>query len=284
MKIGIVGDAKRAVAWEQHLRPHRIVQEVDLCPSLSEIGSVDACIIIDDTDQNLTILYEAIRMELNCFLVSKPPENKLELEKIHHAAVEAGVHVQFSHWPTLAPATQWMMNRIKKPAVISITRDLIFTQWMGSETEYRYIWYDELGLCVKWINSGIHQMEAKEIQLENKLPIFMHLFLRFDNGATADIKINTGASENRHQRIISNKQEILDCNVREQNIRIGRLNSDEQLYFEKQSFDPARSAEKAALMFLKAIQMNAESPYTSFDAYQFAVQLERVTQRLRQFV
>lgn len=284
MKVGIVGDAKRAVAWEQHLRPHRIVQEVDLCPNLNDIGSVDACLIINDTEHNLDILHEAIRQELNCFLISKPPVDRLKLEKVHHAAVEAGVHVQFSHWPTLAPATQWMMNRIKKPNAISISRELIYTQLAGSETEFHHLWYDELGLCVKWVNSGIHQVEAKEIQMENKLPVFIHLFLRFDNGATADIKIHAGSDINRHQRIISNRQEILDCDVREQKVRIGRLNTGGQLFFEKKDFDPAKAAEKAALMFLKTIQMNSSSPYSSYDAYQFAIQLDRVEQRLRQFV
>ena len=50
MKVGIVGDASRTVAWEKHLRPHSIVQEVDLCPSLKEVGNVDA-VMDGDIDQ-----------------------------------------------------------------------------------------------------------------------------------------------------------------------------------------------------------------------------------------
>ena len=48
MKIGIIGDATRGVAWEHHLRPHNIVEQVDLCPSLKDLGEVDACFILDE--------------------------------------------------------------------------------------------------------------------------------------------------------------------------------------------------------------------------------------------
>lgn len=283
MKVGIVGDAKRAVAWEQHLRPHRIVQEVELCPNINEVGQVDACLLIDETDQNLDILLEGIQLGLNCFLISRQPTNTQKLEKIYRATREAGVHVQFSHWPTLAPATQWMMDRMDRPSFLSISREIIYTQFLNSEDEFRHFWIDEVGLCMKWIDSGIHHIEAKEIELENEQKVATHIFIRFDNGSTADINIFTGATENRHRRIASSRQEVFECTVPTQLVRIGRLNSGNHLFFDKQSFDPAKSAEKAALIFLKAIQMNKETPYTSYDAYQLSIQIERLEKRLSQF-
>ncbi|MEX0844532.1 MAG: hypothetical protein WD022_04590 [Balneolaceae bacterium] len=283
MKVGIVGDAKRAVAWEQHLRPHQIVQEVELCPYISEVGKVDACLLVDETDQNLDILLQGIQLGLNCFLISRQPTDVEKLEKIYRATKEAGVQVQFSHWPTLAPATQWMMDRMARPTMLSINREVSHTQFLNTEDEFRHLWIDELGLCMKWQDSGLHHIEAKEIKLGTNQPIAVHIFLRFDNGSTADIKIYTGAVDNKHQRIASTKNEILECQVSTQTIRIGRLNSGNHLFFEKQSFDPAKSAEKAALMFLKSVQMNKETPYTSYDAYQLASQVELIEKRLSQF-
>ncbi len=284
MKVGIVGDAKRAVAWEQHLRPHRIVQEVELCPGIREVGKVDACLLIDETEQNLDILLEGIQLGLNCFLISRQPTNTQKLEKIYRATKEAGVHVQFSHWPTLAPATQWMMDRMSRPVFLSITREVNHTQFLNSDEEFRHFWIDEVGLCMKWIDSGIHHVEAKAIHLEGKHPITIHIFLRFDNGSTVDIRIYTGSGQNNHKRIASTKQEILECNVPSQDIRIGRLNSGNHLFFEKQDFDPAKSAEKTALMFLKSIQMDRETPYTAYDAYQLSLQIENIEKRLSQFL
>lgn len=283
MKVGIVGDAKRAVAWERHLRPHQIVQEVELCPHINEVGEVDACFLVDETDQNLDILLEGIQLGLHCFLISRQPTDTQKLEKIYRATKEAGVQVQFSHWPTLAPATQWMMDRMDRPSYLSISREINYTQFLNSEDEFRHFWIDELGLCMKWMDSGIHHAEAKQIKLDNLHPTAIHVFLRFDNGSTADISIYTGASENRHKRVASNSQEILDCSVQDQLIRIGRLNSGDHLYFEKQVFDPAKSAEKAALMFLKSVQMNKETPYTAYDAHKLSLQIKTLEKRLSQF-
>lgn len=284
MKVGIVGDAKRAVAWEKHLRPHQIVREVELCPHITEVGKVDACLLVDESDQNLDILLQGIQLGLNCFLISRQPTNTQKLEKIYRATKEAGVHVQFSHWPTLAPATQWMMDRMDRPSFLSITREIGYSQFLNTEDEFRHFWIDELGLCMKWIDSGIHHIEAKQIHLEDKQPVAIHIFLRFDNGSTADINIYTGASESKHLRIVSSRQELLECNVPTQTVRAGRLNSANNLYFDRQTFDPAKSAEKAALMFLKSIQMNQETPYTSYDAYQLSNQIERIEKRLKQFI
>ncbi|MDR9417102.1 MAG: hypothetical protein RI564_12525 [Gracilimonas sp.] len=283
MKVGIVGDAKRAVAWEQHLRPHQIVKEVELCAHINEIGDVDACLLVDESDQNLEVLQEGIQLGLNCYLISKMPTDSVKLEKIYRSTREAGVHVQFSHWPTLAPATQWMMDRMHRPTYLSVSRLIQYTQFMNSEDEFRHFWIDELGLCMKWMDSGIHHAEAKKIILNDIHPSAIHIFLRFDNGATADLSIYTGASENRHFRIASNKIEILECDVSTQDIRIGRLNSGNHLYFEKQSFDPTKSAEKSALLFLKSIQMNKESLYTAYDAYLLSKQVKSLEKRISQF-
>ena len=284
MKVGIIGDAKRAVAWEQHLRPHRIVREVELCAHLKEVDDVDACLLIDDTPSNLDILLEAIQRGLNCFLISRQPTHSQKLEKIFRATKEAGVLVQFSHWPTLAPATQWMMDRVVRPAYVSITREVGYSQFMNAEEEFRHFWIDELGLCMKWMDSGLHHVEAKEVRLEHKHPVAIHIFLRFDNGSTADIRIYTGADAPKHQRIVSSKNEVLECDVPSQTIRIGRLNSGNHLYFEKQTFDPAKSAEKSVLMFLKSVQMEQETAYNPYDAYQLSSQIERIEKRLQQFL
>jgi hypothetical protein len=283
MKVGIVGDAKRAVAWERHLRPHQIVQEVELCAHIHEIGHVDACLLVDESENNLDILLEGIRQGLNCFLIARQPTDSKKLEIIHRASQEAGVHVQFSHWPTLAPATQWMMDRMDRPSYLSISREINYTQFLNTQDEFRHFWIDELGLCMKWIDSGIHHTEAKQIRLNDVHPSAIHIFVRFDNGSTADISIYTGASENRHKRVVANRLEILECNVHDQHIRVGRLNSGDHLFFEKQSFDPAKAAEKAALTFLKSVQMNKETPYNAYDAYQLSLHIKHLEKRLSQY-
>lgn len=283
MKIGIVGNAIRGVAWEQHLRPHNIVEQVDLCPTIHDLKEVDACLIVDETEQNLDILLEAIQKGFHCFFVTKLPSDIKKLEKIHRAAREAGSLVQFAHWPSLAPATRWMMDVLPKPTFIHIEKEIVRTQLANIATEFRNLWIDELGMVIKWINSGIHHIEAKQISIEKYHPTMAHLFLRFDNGATASINVYAAASQNRHTRIIANKHELLECNVREQIVKHGHIGSAGKLYFEKQTFDPSKAAEKAALLFLKSIQLGKDPAYTSYDALQLAIQVNRVESRIKQF-
>ncbi|MFV1885471.1 MAG: hypothetical protein ACMZ7B_13360 [Balneola sp.] len=283
MKVGIVGDATRGIAWEAHLRPHSIVRQVELTPSINDLDSVDACLILDESEHNLDILLEGIHKGFNCFFIAKPPTDIKRLEKIHRAAKEAGVIIQFAHWPTLAPATQWMMDKVSRPNFIHIEKEINKNQLIDVENEFKHLWIDEFGLCLKWIDSGIHHIEAKKINLTEHYPVIIHLFLRFDSGASASISVYTGAAENKHKRIISNKNELLECDVPNQIIKLGRVNDSSRLYFEKQVFDPATSAEKAALLFLKSIQLNKESAYTSYDALRLATNIERVEQRLKQF-
>jgi len=280
MKVGIVGDATRTVAWEKHLRPHGIVSEVNLVPTINDIGDVDACLILDDTSDNLDNLLNAIQLGYNCFLIAKPPTDSSKLEKVHRASKEAGVKVQFSHWPTLAPATQWMMDEITKPQFLHITRYVSRSTLVDPVNEFKNLWIDELGLAIKWINSGIHHLEAQSIWMDESNPISIHLFLRFDNGSTASIVIYASAQENHHHRLACSRSEILDCSVPTQKVRIGRLNDGGHLFFGKQIFDPALSAEKAALHFLKSIQLNTETPYSSYDALQLAHQIQKVQDRL----
>lgn len=283
MKVGIVGNSKRGIAWEGHLRPHSIVREVELNASISDLENVDACFILSESSDNLDLLLEGIQKGFNCFFIAKQPTNVLKLEKIHRASKEAGVLVQFAHWPTLAPATQWMMDKVARPGFIHIEKEVNRNQLVDVLTEFQHLWIDELGLCLKWIDSGIHHIEAKQVSLSEELPVLIHLFLRFDSGSSASINVYAGASENNHKRLISNKKELLECNVPLQTIKLGRVSESDKLYFEKQVFDPSTAAEKAALLFLKSIQLKRESAYTSYDALRLAINVEKVKQRLQQF-
>jgi hypothetical protein len=283
MKVGIVGDATRAVAWEQHLRPHNIVSEVELCATIQDLDTVDACFILDENEHNLDILLEGVRRGFHCFFIAKQPTNIPMLEKVHRSAKESGCRVQFSQWPSLAPATRWMMDKLPKPSYLHIDKEIERNTIVNLLPSFKSYWMDEVGLCMKWLDSGLHHIEAKEIQLSGSYPIAIHLFLRFDNGSTATINIYSGAGSNRHQRLAANKHEILECNVIDQAVRVGRTNESKRVYFKKQEFDASTAAEKAALLFLKSIQMGKESGYNSYDALQLAIQTERIEARLNQF-
>lgn len=283
MKIAIIGDASRTMAWENHLRPHNIVQEVILSPSINGIQKADACLLLDDTSQNIEHLLSTIQKGIHTFFISKLPLNVERLERVQRVSREANVQVQFSHWPSLSSATQLMTELIDRPSLINIVREVNHTLIVESSSDFEHLWVDEVGFCLRLMNSGIHHIEAKQVSLENKEPVAMQIFIRFDNGGTASIYINIGATENNHHRFVANHTGIIECDVNKQIIRDGRIGSGNKLFFKKEEFDPSKSAEKAALQFLKAIQLNKEPTFTIHHLLQLARVAKKIDGRLKQF-
>jgi len=266
MKFGIVGPAERAVAWEEHLRPHRAIEEVVISSSLEGIGNVDACLLFDESKNQLKTLLKAIRCGFHSFLISKLPADIQKVEQIYHSAEEANILLQFSHWPTLAPASQWMSKKINKPRFIQIIRQINHTEFMEDRSNIDNIWIDELAFCLKWINGNVHKKDFKIVQLQSNKTHAVHLFLRFDSGATANIYVNTSSRESIHHRFASDKTYLAECDVQSQTVRLGQESEgNHHLFFKKQVFDPAQAAEMAVTQFIKAIQLKKDTLYNGYD-------------------
>ncbi len=279
MKIGIVGPADRAVAWEEHLRPHQSVKEVVIAPSLKGVGDIDACLILDETDAQIQTLLSAIKAGFHSFLISRLPTDLKDIEKVYHTAEEANVLLQFSHWPTFAPASQFMVKRIAKPTFIQVVREISHTDFLEKRYELEYYWIDELAFCLKWINGNVHQLDIKKVNLDRSIDRAIHLFLRFDSGATASIYVSTCAAEKRQHRFAADHMFVADCDVHSQTVRIGKENENRHLFFEKQSFDSSQAAEIATTQFLKSIQLNKATPYGGYDLLKLATEIDKIKRR-----
>ncbi len=280
MKIGIVGPADRAVAWEKHLRPHRSVTEVVIAAGLTGIGDVDACFLLNDSEERLQHVLKAVKKGYHCFLISKLPDDVQEIEKIYYAAEESNVLLQFSHWPTLAPASGWMAKKVTRPSFIQINREISHTRFLEMNHDFDYFWIDELAYCLRWIDGAVHHLDLKTVEFDKKHPYAIHLFLRFDSGATSNIFLNVAAGRDNHHRIASNQNYYLDCDVIEQSVRCGQQNQNGHLYFNKQTFDPAKAAELAAMQFIKSIQMNKPSVYNGYHLLKLANEIRKIKNRL----
>lgn len=280
MRIGIVGPADRAIAWENHLRPHRTVEEVVITAKIEDVGEVDACLILDDSENRIETLLNAIRSGFHSFLVSALPTDLKSIEKVYHTAEEANILLQFAHWPTFAPASQWMNKKIAKPSFIQVVREISYTQFLERTHNFRYYWIYELAYCLKWIDGNVHHTDVKDVDIQGIRNQALHLFLRFDSGATANIFISSCAPSNRHQRFASNHSFLVDCDVHSQTVRFGQMNDSKHLFFEKQLFDASETAEIAATQFIKSIQLNKPTLYSGYDLLKLANQIKIIEERL----
>lgn len=281
MKIGIIGSADRAIAWEKHLRTHHSVSEVAIAAKLNNIGPVDACFLIDDTENRLPHLLKSVKKGLHTFLIGPLPTRDTQLvEKVYHAAEEANVQLQFSHWPTLAPASKWMAKKILKPSFIQVTREITHAQRMESDFSFDYFWINELAFCLRWANGAVHQIDMKSVELDSRKRHLLHLFIRFDSGTTANVYVNTASQVTNHHRLAANHNYLLDCNVGEQTVRLGEENESGHLFFNRQSFDASKSAELAVMEFIKSIQLKRPAIYNGYHLMELNKTLDKIDRRL----
>lgn len=281
MKLGIVGPADRAMAWEKHLRPHRSVSEVTITSQLKDIGNVEACLLLDESEQRLEHLLEAIKKGYHTFLIAPLPTCREKVEKVYHAAEEANVLLQFSHWPTLAPASKWMSKKVAKPSFIQISREINHSEYLESGHSFDYYWIDELAFSLRWINSAVHHIDLQTVSFSKDHIYALQMFLRFDSGATANIYVNAASETPKHHRLAANSNYLLDCNVTEQTVRLGEQKNDSRhLYFNHQSFDATKSAELAASEFIKSIQLNRPTIYNGYHLLELTKLMEKINKRL----
>jgi len=280
MKIGIVGPADRAVAWEKHLRPHKSVSEIAISANLEGIGDVDACLMLDKTEHRLHHLLEAVKIGYHTYLISPLPTDSKMVEKVYHAAQESNVLLQFSHWPTMAPASKWMAKKVSKPSFIQVVRGLIHSEYIESGHDFNYYWIDELAFCLRWISGAVHHIDLKTVEFASNKLYALHMFLRFDSGATSNIYINTASDKNNHHRLAANNNYLLDCNVHDQTVRVGEEHDNKHLYFKRQSFDATKAAELSGMEFLKSIQMNRPTIYNGYHLLELTKTIEKIKKRL----
>ncbi len=280
MKIGIVGPADRAMAWEKHLRSHRLISEVAITGDVSEIGDVNACFLLNDSANRLQQLLEVVKKGYHAFLIAPLPSDSHLVEKVYHAAEESNVLLQFSHWPTLAPASKWMAKKVENPSFLQINREISHSEYLESSHDFDYYWIDELAFCLRWINGAVHHMDLKTVELSGNNVYALHMLLRFDSGATANISINVAAKNSRHHRQAANNHFLVDCDVLNQSVRLGEENTDGHLYFSRQTFDAAKAAELAALEFIKSIQLKRPTVYNGYHLMELTKTMDKIKKRL----
>lgn len=281
MKIGIVGSAEQAMAWENHLRIHQSVTEVVIAPQLTGMDSIDACFLLDKSEHRLNHVLDAVKKGIHTFLIAPLPTSDSKLvNQVYHASEEANVQLQFSHWPTLAPSSKWMAKKIAKPSFVQVNRNITHSERLESDTSFEHLWTNELAFCLRWISGAIHHIDLKTVDLNSPRPHALHMFIRFDSGATANIYVNAASLSSAHHRIAADHNYLADCDVLEQTVRLGEKNQSDHLYFNRQSFDASKSAELAAMEFIKSIQLKRPTIYNGYHLMELTKTLDKIDKRL----
>lgn len=280
MKIAILGEKNRASAWEKHLRKLSAISEVIITSSIPSKDSVDAAILLDNTDFKLNALEQLIKLGIHSYLVSHLPLDEKALERIHHSAQEADVRVQFSHWPSLAPASLWMKQKIKKPNLIQIKREVKFLSGAIDQPEIDHHWVDEIAWIIKELGGNVHRIEVKPMVV-NQVRLGLNITLRYEDSSVASIQFSALGGSNTHQRTISDENMAMDCDAIHQLVHLYRVNDFGNLKEETKKFDPKSTAEVSVLHFIKSIQLERDTLFNTYDALQTAKIVGKIYEQIR---
>ncbi len=281
MKIAIIGESNRAKAWEKHLRGLSAVKEVITCPTLTQ-DPVDGCIILDDSINNLNLLHDAVRKGYHSYLVAHLPLDELLLEKIYHASEEAQVNVQFSHWPSHSPSTQWIKQQMPKPMLIQIKKELSSNGGTDGSRSFEQQWVDELAFIIRFHQSSIQHIIAKPIRIEERW-LGLQVTLRFDDGAVASIQYNTASEQDAHQRILSSNHLMIDCDIITNKSRRIEVTNEKRVRTTNNFFDPKETVQLSVMNFIKSIQTNKKSAFSAYDALKTVQAHGKIIENLRRF-
>lgn len=276
MKIAVVGQTQRSIAWEKHLRKLTVIKEVVLTDNLTPEDKADAVLLIDDSPERIAKLLHYVRLGHHTYLIARLSDEIEKLEKVYHSAEESGVTVQFSHWPSMSESTQLSRQIIDKPDLIQIKKECIPLSEINSAMDgYDYDWIDEVALIIKWMGGNIHRCEIKPLYLGSHF-IGLALSLRFENSSVASLQYLSHANREYHQRVISSKYHLIDCDITGQTARVLSLNNFGKISVKHHEFDPSDTAEWSVAQFIKSIQMHRESVFSAYDALMTARTVQRI--------
>ena len=266
MKIAIVGQQERCIAWEKHLRKLKVIEEVIITNSLAASDKVNAVLLIDDSPSRLEQLLNSVRLGYHTYLISRLSDDTESLEKIYHSAEESGVKVQFSHWPSMAESTNLIKKLIEKPELIQIKKENnVLPSANPVSTDSTYEWIDEVALIIKWMGGNIHHMEVKPVSLGTFL-LGLAITFRFENSSVATLHYLSGTDRENHQRIISSSTLLVDCDITKQITRILSVTDFGKISVRIDEFDPTDSAKWSVVQFIKSIQTGQKTVFSAYDA------------------
>jgi hypothetical protein len=261
LTVGLLGEPDRISAWEQYLRPHPSVGKVVLTKDLKALGSIDACIILDEQDA-LSHAYNLGRQKVHVFIVGKLPTDLPMLIRLQNTIEESRSVLQFSNWSYFNPVSLWMLEHLPRPRLLHTTRE-VTNSVNDPHLKLDNLWIEDLALTLRWINSGIHKIDTHMVQIGDST-LSRNTWIQFENGTTATLFHSMQAQNNRHVRYAYDDRITLEANVIEKNVIATYINNDET-FVENKSFAKDLPANQAITRFLKAIQMQSKAEYGIYD-------------------
>jgi hypothetical protein len=267
LRIGILGEPDRTLAWEKYLRIHPSVAEVVCTTAIPALGDILACILLDESDALNNAIHFA-RHGLHVFLVCRIPTDLPMLIRLQHTVEESHSVAQFVNWAYFHPISLWMMEQMPRPRVLHSYREVPLQHVRDHTLRLDNLWLEDLSLVLKWVDSGVHKIESHTVVQANET-VCRHAWLQFDNGTSATFSLSQKSASLQHKRLAFDTNTTIEADIIARKIHLNRTQQD-TLPYEVRDFTSELPVQQAITRFLKAIQMRRAAEYGIFDVVRLA--------------
>lgn len=280
MKIVIVGDQQRADTWEQLFRKLPEISEVIFTNEILADPTVDGVLLIDDSEHALSRLLQSVKNGHHTYFISRLFYHTERLEEIYRASEEAGVQVQFSHWPTLSESVQWIKKRMPNPSHIMIRKDSVQASRKVIDIEdFNHEWMDEISLITGITGGQVHKSIIRPVLLKNWITGFSATLL-FESSTVVSFHFSGIASQKFHQRIFSDHHSLLDFDALAQQVHSINLNSLNRMTRTVEAFHSAETAKNSLNAFIRSAKENTRPVFSPYEAISASKVIDLISRSL----
>jgi predicted dehydrogenase len=172
------------------------------------------------------------------------------------------------------------LEHIKQPSLLHFERSLTATEFDVYDNPFRNLWLDELALLLKMVPAHVLKIDVGfSGDNETSSPRF-HLFIRFDDGTTATLFVNTYAEKAVHKRVISGSFNSAEIDHLNGKLTVRELSEAGLRHSQPVQLGRDEPADIGLGDFLATIKKKSDPGYTIFDALKLTEAVETVDRQL----
>ncbi len=231
MKIGLIGinsskEEKSFESIQQSLKSnilgifspnteemHAFAQKYDIkkYPSATTLfQDVDAVYFANSLKPNVDFAIHAIKNSCHLFIENIFDLSTEEVKQLFKLAFEAEVQIAIKQTILYTPEFKLIKKELQQTKYVEM--DCSFNQILRKK-DYFFEIFEAVRFVSACINSGIKKINTTPVKIDETIFSFVFIFLEFDNGSIAKIKLNNLSQENEKQIRIYEVHDFYEINL-----------------------------------------------------------------------
>lgn len=167
---------------------------IKMYPSATALlKDVDAIYFANSIKPNINFAINALKNSCHVFIENFSDISLDEIKQLYKLSSEARVQLQIKQTILFTPEYKLIKKELSNPKFVEI--NYMFNKILRQQ-DYFYEIFNAIGFISSSINSGIKKINITPVKIDENILSFAFIYLEFDNGSIAKIKLNNLSEEN----------------------------------------------------------------------------------------